>query len=334
MSFKKKNSRQTEKRVLTAICILLAVVTIALGGYAAGWYANRSRVEREQEQYRAMYTRSEEATRAPQITTTPSPTPTAAPILTLIPEPTVEALVTVEPSPSPLNYPEVVDVPLSTANADTLILSLPTPPPVQDSFAELLSHNPDTVAYLEIPDLLSLPVVQRENDNEYYLNHGFDGQEAQEGALFMDGVNRLSPEDDNLIVYGHNMKNGTMFGNLSRFEERDFVRSHPIVRFDTLYENRLYAPFAAFTASMDPDDAHYFEVRRFIFDPEAFELFTLKLQTRSMFRLPVEVVPGDRLLLLVTCDYTNREGRFILALRELRSDETEKVIRERFEQMD
>lgn len=350
MSQRKKSTsgrRKSEKRVLTVICILLGVVTVALVGYAAGWYANRARIEQEQAQYQSLYTRSEStphetltpvsaaptSAAAPVQTLIPDPT-AAAPIVTPVPDPTVEVLVTVEPTPSPLAYPEVVDVPLATANADTLILSLPTPPPIQDSFSELLTINPDTVGYLEIPDLLSLPVVQRENDNTFYLNHSFDGGEALEGTLFLDGVNRLSPEDDSLIVYGHNMKNGTMFGSLSRFEEREFIRSHPIVRFDTLYENRVYVPFAAFTASMDPDDPHYFEVRRFIFDEEGFELFTLKLQARSMFRLPVDVVPGDRLLLLVTCDYTNREGRFILALRQLRSDEREADILMRFEQME
>ena len=81
--------------------------------------------------------------------------------------------------------------------------------------------------------------------------------------------------------------------------------------------------FAAFAASMEPGNRRYFNVRNFIFDETEFDKFVLKLQSRSMYSIPVEVEYGDRLLLLVTCDYTNREGRFILALRQVRDGETE-----------
>jgi hypothetical protein len=64
-------------------------------------------------------------------------------------------------------------------------------------------------------------------------------------------------------------------------------------------------------------------VRHFIFNEAEFDKFVLKLQSRSVFISPIEVRRGDRLLLLVTCDYANREGRFILALRQLRPDENE-----------
>ena len=171
--------------------------------------------------------------------------------------------------------------------------------------------------------MVSLPVLQRENDNEFYLTHGFEGGEAQEGALFMDGMNRLVPEDDCLIVYGHNMKNHTMFGRLSAYGEVSYLRRHSVIHFDTIYENRAYVAFAAFSASMEPKDRHYFDVRQFVFDEAEFDKFVLKLQSRSLYNVPVDVRYGDRLLLLVTCDYANREGRFILALRQLRPDESE-----------
>ena len=74
---------------------------------------------------------------------------------------------------------------------------------------------------------------------------------------------------------------------------------------------------------MKPGDPRYFDVRRFIFDGAEFDKFVLKLQSRSMFKSPIEVEYGDHLLLLVTCDYTRNEGRLILALRQLRPDENE-----------
>ena len=81
--------------------------------------------------------------------------------------------------------PDETLVPLATADEHTLVYALPTPPPVQSSFAELLMHNADTVGYLDIEGTISLPVVQRENDNEHYLTHNFDGEESQARSFWM-----------------------------------------------------------------------------------------------------------------------------------------------------
>lgn len=294
-------------------------------------------------------------TAAPTPTPTPEPTssPTPVPVVTLdanmpvvVDEPipagatvaaaaaaeaideSIPADATAAATPTPVPAPDAdmpvpVDEPIPTPDGDTLVIALPTAPPVQDSFSALLVANPDTVGFLEIEGMLSLPVVQRPNDNEYYLDHSFEGAKALEGTLFLDGMNRLVPEDDCLIVYGHNMKNRTMFGRLSAYADISHLRQYPVVHFDTLYENRSYVAFAAFSASMTPGDSHYFDVRNFIFDEDGFDKFVLKLQGRSVFTSPIDVRYGDHLLLLVTCDYSNREGRFILALRQLRADENE-----------
>jgi len=280
------------------------------------------------------------ATPEPTAAPTPSPTPVPAATLdadmpvvvdeTLSPDAAATTTRTPEISATPTpvagpddSMPVAVDEPIPTPDGDTLVIALPTAPPIQDSFRTLLSANPDTVGFLEIEGMLSLPVVHRPNDNDYYLDHNFEGAKALEGTLFLDGMNRLVPEDDCLIVYGHNMKNHTMFGQLSAYGDIGHLRQYPVVHFDTVYENRSYVAFAAFSASMKPGDAHYFDVRNFIFDQDGFDKFVLKLQSRSVFKSPVDVRYGDRLLLLVTCDYTNREGRFILALRQLRADEND-----------
>ena len=275
-----------------------------------------------------------EAVSTPVVTATPTAKITAEPAAsaTPAPPPAVTATPTPEaaPTPSPTAYvafgadmPVVADEPIPTPGADTQVYALPTAPPIQPGFNSLLALNPETVGFLELDGMLALPVAQRENDNGYYLTHSFEGDESREGALFLDGLNRLVPEDDCLIVYGHNMKNDTMFGRLDAYEDLEYLRQHAVVHFDTLYENRSYVAFAAFTASMEAGNSRYFDVRQFIFDDVEFDKFVLKLQSRSLFRVPVDLRYGDHLLLLVTCDYTSREGRFILALRQLRADETE-----------
>ena len=359
----RRRRRKPRNIVLTAFCVGLVAILLGMGIYVAQWYLNLGRIRTEGERYARMYGGREVTPTPQPVTPTPqpvsptdTPTPTRQPIATPTPEPTpsptpvpavgpdanmpvvvdepipagatLPATASPEVTPVPVNTPDTdmpipVDVPIPTPDSDTLVIALPTAPPVQESFKTLLAANPDTVGFLEIEGMLSLPVVQRPNDNDYYLDHSFEGAKAQEGTLFLDGMNRLVPEDDCLIVYGHNMKNRTMFGRLSAYADISHLRQYPVVHFDTLYENRSYVAFAAFSASMKPGDSHYFDVRNFIFDKDGFDNFVLKLKGRSVFSSPIEVLYGDHLLLLVTCDYSNREGRFILALRQLRANENE-----------
>ena len=310
-------------------CLACALIILGCVAYVAGYFAEQSRVRREGEVYRAMYSPAPLETEAPAATATATAIPTAAISPTPAATSTAAGSPTPTASPAPAATPtpeaQVVDVPLPTPNENTIVFSLPTEPPPQESFAELLRYNPDTVGYLSIGEIVDLPVVQRENDNEYYLTHAYSGEEAREGALFLDGANRLS--DENLIIYGHNMRNGTMFGELSSFGEREFLLKNAVVRFDTLYENALYVPFAMFEASMDENDGHYFDVRQIVFDETSFELFVLKLRGRSVFDVPVAVAYGDQLLTLVTCSYNDDDGRYIVALRKLRAGETEEEMR-------
>ena len=222
---------------------------------------------------------------------------------------------------------EVSDVAYGTPDPDTVVYSAPTLPPVQDSFAELLAMNPETVGYLTIGEMIALPVAQRENDNAYYLTHDFEGEESDEGCLFLDGVNRLEFDDKCLIVYGHNMKNGTMFGKLTNYAIKSVLTKNAIAYFDTIYENRAYVPFACFALGADPGDSEYFNFRRFQFTGTEFSDFMEELKSRSLYDIPVDVQSGDDILLLVTCNYSVDDGRFVLALRQLRPGETEEDMR-------
>ena len=343
---KRGKARRQRRATLTAFIVATALILLALVGYVGWYYIHQGRVRADNQHYADLYTGRDDAvvidvtsipTEAPTAIPTEAPTaiptpeatdkPTAAPTPEPTPMPTPEP--TAEPTPSPTprpfgaDMPVIEDEPIPTPDANTQVYALPTAPPVQPGFNALLEQNPETIGFLEIADMLALPVVQRENDNEFYLSHGFEGGESREGTLFLDGLNRLVPEDDCLIVYGHNMKNRTMFGKLNRYEDLAWLRQHSVIHFDTLYENRSYVVFAAFTASMESGNRRYFDVRQFIFDEVEFDKFVLKLQSRSIFKIPVDVRYGDRLLLLVTCDYTNKDGRFILALRQVRADETE-----------
>lgn len=337
-----RSPRARQHRLFCLACVVLIALSAA---YVIGYFADRARVREEGDAYRALYSPAPLATaRAAAASPAPSappalaasPEPSASPASSESPAPSASPVSSESPTPSaspaptatPTPQPRVVDqtiAPLATPDEDTIVYALPTQGAPQDSFSELLRYNPDTVGYLVVGQIVDLPVVQRENDNEYYLTHSFSGEEAREGALFLDGANRLG--DENLIVYGHNMRNGTMFGELSSYAERDFLVENALVRFDTLYENALYVPFAMFEASMDEADAHYFDVRQIAFDEATFEAYVLSMRARSDLEVPVEVAYGDSLLTLVTCSYGDDDGRYIVALRKLRPGESGEDIR-------
>ena len=337
---RRRERRARRARRTLALLLFCALVMLASLGYMFHYERTRQRILRGNAEYSALYS-------------VPSLTPTEAvapePTATLAPEPTAPVTQTPDPTTlapseeanSPTAKIEITSTPgltptlasdfeiamdqtrapLATADADTLVIAMQTPPPVQESFNELLASNPETVGFLSIEDVLSLPVVQRPNDNDFYLSHSFDLEESIGGTLFLDGANLLVPEDDCLIVYGHNMRNGTMFRPLVEYEEIDFLKENALIRFDTLYENRVYAPFAALTVTVDPDSERYLNLRQFSFDQAGFDLFVRSLRTLSVWENPIDVEYGDRILLLVTCEYTHDNGRFVLALRAQRGNE-------------
>ena len=307
-----KLKRDPMTLAVMGICVLVIVLAGAYMLYNYVWMPLQ--IREQARRYAEMYDR---VTLEPTAAASPSPTASAA--IAASPGPSASA--TAE------SFDEIQDVALGTPGPDTVIYAAPTLPPVLSSFDGLLSINPETAGFL-IMGNTQLPVVQRPYDNEFYLNHDFEGQESIAGCLFVDGVNRLYPRDKCLYIYGHNMKNDTMFGKLSDYKHARKVKEQPIVYFDTLYREGAYVPFACFALTADHDSADYFELRRFAFDQEGFADYVEQLKARSLLDIPVDVVYGDDLLVLVTCNYSIDDGRFVLALRRVRDWESEDEARE------
>lgn len=323
-------------RAVVSFCLLLI---LAGGGYLFYHYALLPRkLQAENARYAALYVRAQQ-TPAPSPEPLPEQTvpPTWEPVISPAPKtPVPEAPAqetTAEPeTPAPvqqvaedarrLDYGNVADQKLGTADPDTYISAAITPPPPQESFRDLLTLNPDTAGYLALGEEIRLPVVWRPGDNETYLTHNFEGEESDAGCLFLDGAGRIYPRDDCLYVYGHNMKNGAMFGHLSEMSTVAGLKRYSPVTFDTLYENDVYVPFACLQLTASLSDGEYFEIRRFDLTEDSFGDFVAQLKVRSLLDIPIDAVYGDQLLMLVTCNYGIGDGRFAVALRALRTGET------------
>ena len=193
-------------------------------------------------------------------------------------------------------------------------------------FDGLYADNDEIVGWLNIPAAeVDLPVVQRDC-NEFYLYHDFNRRFSRYGTLFLDQNNEFRPGEMclNLSIYGHNTRNGSMFGRLSRFRNASTLQENPTFTFTTLYEELEWVIFAMFISNADPrqDNGNFFEWRNTdLDDPERMEELLEDIMDRSMMVTGVDVAPGDRLLSLTTCTSEFRDARFVVFARLVRPDE-------------
>jgi len=188
-------------------------------------------------------------------------------------------------------------------------------------FAAPLQRNPDTVGALEAGSDIKTWVVQRA-DNTYYLTHSFEGKKNSAGAVFLDACCALRPASRNLVVYGHNMYDGTAFTRLRDFRREAYLNVFPVIRFATRHEDARYAIFAVFDFSVDGNSRDYFDPAHPDFASEGdFLIFADLAKARSILPVPVDVAAGDSLITLVTCDESDKNGRFAVMARKLRPGE-------------
>ena len=194
---------------------------------------------------------------------------------------------------------------------------------LQPAFVELYKRNPNLIGWITSGGDVDYPILWR--DNEFYMDHDFDGRSNIAGAIFLDERNAPDMTDPQLLIYGHNMKAGTMFGNLDKLREEKYVRENPIVKLHYAWEAepREYVIFSLFDASMEPSDSSYIKITRFEFDSDEDKMeYVNELNRRSIFKLPVDVKAEDQVVCLVTCSYSHDNGRFLIYARRLRDDET------------
>ncbi|MCR4791474.1 MAG: class B sortase [Lachnospiraceae bacterium] len=196
-------------------------------------------------------------------------------------------------------------------------------PEILPEYLDIYNKNKRLIGWLEIADIngeafISYPVMQTV-DNEYYLTHGFNQENDVNGCIFMDcNCDAIKPSD-NLILYGHHMRSGRMFGNLVRYEDESFYKTHRIIKFDTIYEHGEYEVMFAFRTSLKYENDISFKYYQFIDanGPEEFASYMNEMASMSLYDTGVTAVWGDHLLTLSTCDYQEDNGRFAVVARRI-----------------
>ena len=179
-------------------------------------------------------------------------------------------------------------------------------------FEELQKMNPDIYAWITIPGTaVDYPVLQNEQDNARYLKRSATGEDSASGAIFSENSNATDFSDVHTVLYGHNMKDGTMFADLHKYEDKEFFEKHRVFAVYTPDAIRYYQVFAAYLYD-DRNLLQSFDCS----DPEVFEAYLRSIrEQRNLYANldeEVRVEAGDRILTLSTCHSMGDKYRYLV----------------------
>lgn len=195
-------------------------------------------------------------------------------------------------------------------------------PEIAEKFRELYVRNHDLIGWLVVEGTkIDYPVMQCEDD-EYYLNHNFDREEDKYGCLFVKSIADVNTPGTNFVIYGHHMKDNSMFGDLDKYERESFYREHGKISFDTLYEERTYEVIASFRTQITEgnDDAGFQYYQFYQADTEEeFRYFYENVMELSLYDTGAAAEFGDTFLTLSTCSGYAENGRFVVVAKRIRA---------------
>jgi len=215
-----------------------------------------------------------------------------------------------------LTTPEIPETPVIHYDDDTA----DTLPDILPEYQTLYSLNKRLIGWVKIDDTyIDYPVLQTVN-NDYYLNHNFDQEEDKNGSIFLDKDCSIYPRSTNLILYGHHMRSGRMFGQLNKYSSEKFYKEHKYIQFDTIYEKGTYEVMYVFRSKIYEESEIVFKYYQFTdaVSETEFESNMMQMADMSLYDTGVSAEYGDELLTLSTCDYYTSDGRFVVVAKKIR----------------
>ncbi len=184
-----------------------------------------------------------------------------------------------------------------------------------DPYAELREQNPDFYGWIRIEGTqIDYPVMWTPQEEDYYLHRSFTGEFSYSGVPFMG--KGCTEEGHVLLIYGHHMRDGSMFADLEKYRDADFLAQHSRIDFDTLEGPAVYQAVAAFYTSVDSEDGFAFYEYAGEPDEEQFGQLTEAIGSLTGQSLS-DVEYGDSLLMLATCSYQTQDGRFVVVAKKV-----------------
>lgn len=189
---------------------------------------------------------------------------------------------------------------------------------------ELQKENPEIIGYLEIPGTnISYPVLQT-TDNDFYMKKNYKKEYSKDGSIFLDKDYNWEIPSSNLLIYGHNNKNGQMFCDLLNYKDESYYEEHPTIKFTTNKEEAEYEIIAVFLSRV------YYKKEKNVFryyyfinaeNEEEYNSFVENCKKESLYDTGKTAKYGDQLITLSTCSYHVEDGRFAVVGRKIKNGE-------------
>lgn len=192
------------------------------------------------------------------------------------------------------------------------------PPQPLPEYIEVSALNPHMVGWIQIEGTkLDYPVMQTPDDPEYYLHKDFYGNYSSHGCIFTEEHCSIEPASDNITLYGHNMKDGSMFGSLRNYRSKSYWEDHRYIYFDTLYERHTYEIFAVFTTVATKGTGFAYHQFMDAEDQAEFDEYVSDCLAASLYDTGITAQYGDKLITLSTCEYSQKNGRLVVVAKRI-----------------
>lgn len=182
---------------------------------------------------------------------------------------------------------------------------------------KLYEENKDIVGWLKIDNTtINYPIMQNINDPNYYLHRDFYKNYSSYGTPYM--AKQCNLNSDNIVIYGHHMKNNKMFGELEKYKSKDFYNNHKIITFTTLEKEYSYEIFAVFkTTVYTKNTFRYYENINFE-NKKMYDDFINICKNKSLYQTGIEIKDKEKLITLSTCEYSNKNSRLVIVARKIK----------------
>ncbi len=186
---------------------------------------------------------------------------------------------------------------------------------VNDQYGLLFAQNQDMIGWITIDGTgVDYPVMQTPGRPDFYLKRGFDKQHSDSGVPYASESCEIDPQSDNIVIHGHHMKSGKVFGSLEKYKNENFFIEHPIIRFDTRAGFGTYEIIAVF--KVNPADFQY-HLFCDAADEEEFDGYIQRCKELSFYDTGSTAHYGDKLISLSTCEYSQKDNRLVVVAKKI-----------------
>ena len=187
---------------------------------------------------------------------------------------------------------------------------------IQTKYLELFKLNSDLIGWIYIEGTeVNYPVMHTPDWVNYYLKRDFYEQPDDHGSIYVDEMANVLRQSDNLTIYGHKMKDGSMFASLMEYKDKDFYIDHSIIDFNTIYADGAYQIIAVFTTTANEGGFEYY---KFVDGTEEeFNAYVAKCKELALYDTGISAQYGDKLITLSTCEHSISNGRFVVVAKKI-----------------